>query len=167
LKALFNEELGVVLQVRTEDRDAVMQTLREHGLCPNTATSIGNPSCRQRHHGGQVGEVRGLARHQDRLQRASLSELNQVWDERELEASAQQRDNPVGADASTRQLAPEASDPGLHVLPEPTLQHDVERALRMKLSRPRMAVLREQGVNSACGNGLRLQWAASTPSTCT
>jgi phosphoribosylformylglycinamidine synthase len=32
LKALFNEELGVVLQVRSADRDAVMQVLREHGL---------------------------------------------------------------------------------------------------------------------------------------
>ncbi|MEZ5665709.1 MAG: phosphoribosylformylglycinamidine synthase, partial [Burkholderiaceae bacterium] len=32
LKALFSEELGVVLQVKTEDRNAVMQTLREHGL---------------------------------------------------------------------------------------------------------------------------------------
>ena len=32
LKALFNEELGVVLQIRSEDRDAVMQVLREHGL---------------------------------------------------------------------------------------------------------------------------------------
>ncbi|MDP2987019.1 AIR synthase-related protein, partial [Hydrogenophaga sp.] len=32
LKALFSEELGVLLQVKTEDRNAVMQTLREHGL---------------------------------------------------------------------------------------------------------------------------------------
>jgi phosphoribosylformylglycinamidine synthase len=32
LEALFNEELGVVLQVKTDDRNAVMQTLRDHGL---------------------------------------------------------------------------------------------------------------------------------------
>jgi phosphoribosylformylglycinamidine synthase len=32
LKALFTEELGVVLQVATAERNAVMQTLREHGL---------------------------------------------------------------------------------------------------------------------------------------
>ena len=32
LKALFNEELGLVLQVRTSERNAVIQTLREHGL---------------------------------------------------------------------------------------------------------------------------------------
>jgi phosphoribosylformylglycinamidine synthase len=32
LKALFSEELGVVLQVATAERNAVMQTLREHGL---------------------------------------------------------------------------------------------------------------------------------------
>jgi phosphoribosylformylglycinamidine synthase len=29
---LFSEELGVVLQVPTAERNAVMQTLREHGL---------------------------------------------------------------------------------------------------------------------------------------
>ncbi|MEG0719764.1 MAG: phosphoribosylformylglycinamidine synthase, partial [Comamonas sp.] len=32
LRALFNEELGVVLQIRTEDRTEVLQVLREHGL---------------------------------------------------------------------------------------------------------------------------------------
>ncbi len=32
LKALFNEELGVVIQVNTAIRNEVMQTLREHGL---------------------------------------------------------------------------------------------------------------------------------------
>ncbi|MGP1692784.1 MAG: phosphoribosylformylglycinamidine synthase, partial [Giesbergeria sp.] len=32
LKALFNEELGVLLQVAAPSRDAVMQTLRAHGL---------------------------------------------------------------------------------------------------------------------------------------
>ncbi|MET1537506.1 AIR synthase-related protein, partial [Burkholderia sola] len=32
LRALFNEELGAVLQIRTADRAAVLQTLREHGL---------------------------------------------------------------------------------------------------------------------------------------
>ena len=32
LKALFSEELGVVLQVRTDARNDVMQVLREHGL---------------------------------------------------------------------------------------------------------------------------------------
>ncbi|MDR0200991.1 MAG: phosphoribosylformylglycinamidine synthase, partial [Delftia acidovorans] len=32
LRALCNEELGAVLQIRTADRAAVLQTLREHGL---------------------------------------------------------------------------------------------------------------------------------------
>ena len=32
LKALFNEELGVLLQVRTAERNEVMQLLREHNM---------------------------------------------------------------------------------------------------------------------------------------
>ncbi|MDE1999892.1 MAG: phosphoribosylformylglycinamidine synthase, partial [Burkholderiales bacterium] len=43
LKALFNEELGLVLQVRTADRDAVLQTLREHGLSKHSHV-IGKPN---------------------------------------------------------------------------------------------------------------------------
>ena len=42
LKALFNEELGVVLQVPTAARDEVMQVLRAHGLA-KTAISSARP----------------------------------------------------------------------------------------------------------------------------
>jgi hypothetical protein len=43
LKALFNEELGVVLQVPTAVRNEVMATLREHGLSRH-ATSSARPT---------------------------------------------------------------------------------------------------------------------------
>jgi hypothetical protein len=43
LKALFNEELGVVLQVPTAVRDEVMATLRAHGLS-RTRTSSARPT---------------------------------------------------------------------------------------------------------------------------
>ena len=43
-KALFNEELGVVLQVPTDVRDEVMQTLQARTACRNTATSSARPT---------------------------------------------------------------------------------------------------------------------------
>src|SRR5207237_10438425 len=43
LRALFNEELGVVIQVPTADRNHVMQTLRRHGLSRHSHF-IGTPN---------------------------------------------------------------------------------------------------------------------------
>ncbi|HSW27317.1 MAG TPA: phosphoribosylformylglycinamidine synthase, partial [Burkholderiaceae bacterium] len=45
LEALFNEELGAVIQVKTAERDAVMATLRAHGLSRWSHT-IGKPNDR-------------------------------------------------------------------------------------------------------------------------
>ena len=43
LAALFNEELGAVIQVRTAERDAVMAVLRAHGLSRHSH-AIGKPN---------------------------------------------------------------------------------------------------------------------------
>jgi phosphoribosylformylglycinamidine synthase len=143
LKALFSEELGVLLQVRTEDRNAVMQTLREHGLS---------------RHSHFVGKTRPQASSIDvgkgQLQvwrdtkaifSASLYDLHQVWDSVSWKIN-QQRDNPACAD-SEHAAAGQPADPGLHV----SLTFDPldnVAAPFLNLSRPKVAILREQGVNS-------------------
>lgn len=143
LKALFSEELGVLLQVRTEDRNAVMQTLREHGLSK---------------HSHFVGKTRPLSSCIDvgkgQLQvwrdtkvifSASLYDLQQVWDSVSWKIT-RQRDNPACAD-SEHAAAGRPDDPGLHV----SLTFDPNdnvAAPFLNLSRPKVAILREQGVNS-------------------
>jgi len=143
LKALFSEELGVLLQVRTEDRNAVMQTLREHGLS---------------RHSHFVGKTRPASSSIDvgkgQLQvwrdtkavfSASLYDLQQVWDSVSWKIN-QQRDNPACAD-SEHAAAGVPSDPGMHV----SLSFDPAdnvAAPFLNLSRPKVAILREQGVNS-------------------
>ncbi|MFC3686128.1 phosphoribosylformylglycinamidine synthase [Hydrogenophaga luteola] len=143
LKALFSEELGVVLQVKTEDRNAVMQTLREHGLSK---------------HSHFVGKTRPLSSSIDvgkgQLQvwrdtkavfSASLFDLHQVWDSVSWKIN-QQRDNPACAD-SEHAAAGQPADPGMHVaLTFDPL--DNVAAPFLNLSRPKVAILREQGVNS-------------------
>ncbi len=143
LKALFSEELGVVLQVRTEDRNAVMQTLREHGLSK---------------HSHFVGKTRPVSSSIDvgkgQLQvwrdtkvifSASLYDLQQVWDSVSWKIN-QQRDNPACAD-SEHAAAGRPDDPGLHVSLTFDPQDNVA-APYLNLSRPKVAILREQGVNS-------------------
>jgi phosphoribosylformylglycinamidine synthase len=134
LRALFNEELGAVLQVPAAVRDEVMQTLREHGLSKH-AHLIGKPNDRG------VVEVWRDAKS---VFSASLQNLQQAWDEVSWRI-ARLRDNPQCADAE-HQAAGRADDTGLHVHlsfePEPV------QAPALNLARPRMAILREQGVNS-------------------
>jgi phosphoribosylformylglycinamidine synthase len=133
----------VVLQVATAERNAVMQTLREHGLSK---------------HSHFIGKTRpessGLARGKGELSvwrdtkevfHAPLADLHQVWDSVSWKI-CQQRDNPSCADAE-HAAAGVPSDPGLHVSLTFNPSEDVAAPF-LNLSRPKVAILREQGVNS-------------------
>ncbi|WP_066707037.1 phosphoribosylformylglycinamidine synthase [Curvibacter delicatus] len=142
LKALFNEELGVVLQVRTAERDAVLQVLREHGL-----SKFSHVIGKTRPAGGAVtagvGEVQ-VWRDAKAVFSASLADLHQVWDSVSWKI-CQQRDNTACADAE-HAAAGAPNDPGMHV--HLTFDPAQQLAPALLTSRPKVAVLREQGVNS-------------------
>jgi len=135
LQALFNEELGVVIQVPTAVRNEVMATLREHGLSQH-AHFIGKPNDR-----GTV-EVWRDAKSQFS---APLQALQQQWDEVSWRI-ARLRDNPACAD-SEHAGAGDPADPGLHLHLTFDASQDVA-APYVHRQRPRIAILREQGVNS-------------------
>jgi phosphoribosylformylglycinamidine synthase len=143
LKALFNEELGVVLQVRTADRNAVLQTLREHGLSKHTHV-IGKTRPVQSTIQKGVGEL-SVWRDTKEVFAAKLEDLHQVWDSVSWKI-CQQRDNPACADAE-HAAAGQANDPGMHVALSFDPSENVAAPF-LNLSRPKVAILREQGVNS-------------------
>jgi phosphoribosylformylglycinamidine synthase len=145
LKALFSEELGVLLQVRTEARNAVMQVLRDHHLS-QCSHVVGKTRPADSTITAGIGEVQ-VWRDAKSIFSAKLSDLHQVWDATSWNI-CQQRDNPACADAE-HAAAGAPSDPGLHVhlpLLDPTKRP--QAAPSLMLSRPKVAVLREQGVNS-------------------
>ena len=144
LQALFNEELGVVLQVRSADKAAVMQVLREHGLAQHSHV-IG--STRPQSSSMEAGKgMLQIWRDARAIFSASLDDLQQVWDSVSWKI-CQQRDNPACADAE-HAAAGRADDPGLHIhLPEP-VQTLLAQPPALLLRRPAVAILREQGVNS-------------------
>ncbi|MFM1908535.1 MAG: hypothetical protein RL459_1335 [Pseudomonadota bacterium] len=146
LKALFTEELGVVLQVRTTERSEVMQTLREHGLSKHSHF-IGKTRPANSTITAGVGEVQ-VWRDAKAVFTAKLADLHQVWDATSWKI-CQLRDNPACADAE-HAAAGEPGDPGLHVvLPAGfAVSPALPAAPALTLSRPRVAILREQGVNS-------------------
>ena len=135
LKALFNEELGVVIQVPRAQRDAVMAVLRSHGLSRHSHV-IGQPNQRG------VMEV-----WRDAMARfsAPLQALQQAWDEVSWRIS-RLRDNPACAD-SEHAAAGLPGDPGLHQQLSFDASEDMA-APYLNLARPKVAILREQGVNS-------------------
>jgi phosphoribosylformylglycinamidine synthase len=140
LKALFNEEIGAVVQVRSADRDAVIGILRAHGLS-RLSHVIGKTNDRG---------VIEVWRDAKLAYSATLRDLQQSWDEVSWRI-ARLRDDPDCAD-SEHAAAGSDTDGGLHVMPtfdlEAPLLHDVSGAPALISARPRVAILREQGVNS-------------------
>ncbi len=135
LRALFNEELGAVLQVPTAVRNEAMQTLRRFGLSRHSHF-IGKPNTRG------VVEVWRDAK---AVFSAPLEQLHQAWDDVSWRI-AMLRDNPACAEAE-HAAAGRADDPGLHVAPSFDPAVDVAAPF-VGGARPKVAVLREQGVNS-------------------
>jgi phosphoribosylformylglycinamidine synthase len=148
LQALFNEELGVVLQVRTSERNGVMQTLREHGLSKHSHfVGKTRPASAQLDHG--KGAI-SVWRDTQEVFTAKLADLHQVWDSVSWKI-CQQRDNPACADAE-HAAAGNPTDPGMHVhLPagfNDAVVDNVAAPFINVAAQPKVAVLREQGVNS-------------------
>ncbi|MBQ0958606.1 phosphoribosylformylglycinamidine synthase [Ideonella sp. 4Y11] len=135
LKALFNEELGVLLQVRSAERDAVLATLRAHGLS------------KQSHVVGKTNDKRMVEVWRDAKPQfsAPLRELQQAWDEVSWRI-ARLRDNPACADQEHALAG--GDDAGLHWAPSFDPAEDVAAPFLNLGARPKVAILREQGVNS-------------------
>ncbi|WP_028225042.1 phosphoribosylformylglycinamidine synthase [Paraburkholderia ferrariae] len=136
LRALFSEELGAVIQVPAQQRDAVFAVLREHGLsaCSHVIGQLNNRDAIE------------IYRDAKRIYEAPRTELQRAWSEVSWRI-ARLRDNPACADAEYDALL-DAADPGMqpHLTFDPT--DDIAAPFVSTGKRPRVAILREQGVNS-------------------
>ncbi len=135
LAALFAEELGAVLQVRAADRKAVLARLTAAGLgeCSHV---IGAPN----------GEDRLILRHAgETVFAASRAELRRLWSETSYRMQAL-RDHPACA-REAFEAACDSTDPGLNVRLTFDPAEDIAAPFIANGARPRLAILREQGVN--------------------
>jgi phosphoribosylformylglycinamidine synthase len=131
MAALFNEELGAVLQIRRADRETVMAALRAAGLGKGTHL-IGTTN--------EADEVR-VWRNAKLAFGAKRSELQQAWSEVSLQI-AKRRDDPACAQEEFDALA-DVANPGLSM----SLSFDPAAPFVLTGARPKIAILREQGVN--------------------
>jgi phosphoribosylformylglycinamidine synthase len=131
IAALFNEELGAVIQIRRDDRAAVMQTLRDAGL-------------------GACSHIIGTLNDADELRvwrnaKSALAvrrvDLQRAWSEVSYQI-AKLRDDPECAQEEFDALL-DADNPGLSC----QLTFDPAATFTVGGHRPKMAILREQGVN--------------------
>ena len=136
LATLFTEEVGAVLQVPRDGLTQVLEHFKEAGL-GQWARAIGGP-------GGAIDTVR-ISTGSQVLLDARRSQLHRTWSE--LSSRMQGlRDHPACAAEEYERLN-DLSDPGLSV--SLTFDPACNPATRAILGgiRPRMAILREQGVN--------------------
>ncbi|MGD8862460.1 MAG: phosphoribosylformylglycinamidine synthase, partial [Myxococcales bacterium] len=132
--ALFSEELGAVLQVRREELDAVRAAFAEQGLA-DALHEVGAATA--------DGQVR-VRRAGELLFEAPRAELRALWSDT-THRMQRLRDDADCADEE-QQGRLDVDDPGLHAELGFDPAEDVTAPLR-SAERPRVAVLREQGVN--------------------
>jgi phosphoribosylformylglycinamidine synthase len=132
LGALFSEELGAVLQVASTDVDAVIAAFEATGV---VSRSVGRAVP------GNEVVVRGGGVEVYRHTRTALQEM---WSETSFHIQSL-RDNPASA-AEEFALIGDAQRPGLFVDAPFDLAERVSAPF-VHAARPRVAVLREQGVN--------------------
>ncbi len=130
---LFNEELGAVIQVASSDVDAVKAAFARVNLADHIH-AIAAINGDQKIRVTQAGEI---------LLEQSRTHYQQVWSEvtREMQAL---RDNPDCAAEEFARIA--ADDPGLSAKLSFDQNEDIA-APYINSAKPRMAILREQGVN--------------------
>ena len=135
LAALFNEELGAAIQIRKSERGAVMQTLRAAGLS-TCSHVIGHPN--------ESDELRVI-----RATRPLLAEkrvdLQSAWSETSHLIQSL-RDNPATAKQEYDRLQ-DVADPGLNATLTFDPADNVAAPFIGRAPAPRIAILREQGVN--------------------
>ncbi len=136
LRALFSEELGAVVQVKTSEKSDVMNVLRSFdlGACSHIIGKVNDRG------------VVEFTRDTKVIYSKRRSELHRLWSETSWRI-ARLRDNPACVDQEYDRLLDE-QDPGF----TPKLVHDTTVNIAAPFiatgARPTVAILREQGVNS-------------------
>jgi len=131
VKCLFSEELGAVLQVKAKDRGKVMGALREAGLGA-VSHLIGGLNARD--------EI-VFTRSAKPVFSEKRVELQRAWSQTTFQMQ-KLRDNPECAQEEYDRIL-DAGDPGLSV----QLTYDPAEVFVNTGAAPRIAILREQGVN--------------------
>jgi len=134
VRALFNEEIGALVQIRRDERAKVTAILRTCGVPYHF---VG--------HMNEWDEIR-VTRNAKRVLREKRVDLQRAWSETSYQMQTL-RDNPDCAKQEFDRIL-DVTDPGLTPKVTFDAQEDFTQVYLQMGDRPRVAILREQGVNS-------------------
>ncbi|GAB2576334.1 phosphoribosylformylglycinamidine synthase [Nitrincola alkalisediminis] len=135
VRSLFAEELGAVIQVRRSDVEMVLTELTAAGL-GDLVSVIGNIN---------DDDQINLYFDEEEIFSESRSMLQSYWAETSYQIQML-RDNPECAQQEFDRIL-DRNDPGLHASLSYAIDEDVAAPFIAKGVRPKVAILREQGVN--------------------
>ena len=127
---LFNEELGAIIQIKNEDLHEIKdELLNTYGL---NVSILGEPDLNQNI---------SIQNNEQLLFSSTRSKLQRIWSETSFHIQAM-RDNPKTANEEFDNILND-NDKGI----TPRINFDIPQAPLIKKIKPKIAILREQGVN--------------------
>jgi len=136
IPALFSEELGAVIQIRAEDLQEVYKVFKDTEFLQDHIHDIGTLN--------QDHQLR-IIRNKETIYKEELLSLHRSWSETTFKMQTL-RDNPVSAKQEYDRLL-DKDDPGLFVDITFDADEKIHAAYINTGAKPKMAILREQGVN--------------------
>ncbi|MFC0179280.1 phosphoribosylformylglycinamidine synthase [Thorsellia kenyensis] len=137
ISALFNEELGAVIQIKSNDLDSIKQLAKQFNI-DSLLHEIASLTLKD--------EIT-ISLNEQILFSSSRTELRMTWAETTWQMQ-RLRDNPECADSEHR-LKADIENPGLQARLTFNVNENPLRSTMINLNaRPKIAILREQGVNS-------------------
>ncbi len=131
--SLFNEELGAVIQVSNNDLESVLSHLSDAGVQASVIATL-----------NQDDQIR-VKYQDDVVLEESRVNWQRIWAETSYRIQSL-RDNPKCAQQEFDSLLDD-KDPGLHSRLTFDLNEKITASIDISVKRPKIAVLREQGVN--------------------
>ena len=145
ISALFNEELGCVLQVNSFKLPLLLQTFHKAGLPSTSIHAIGRVT--------PDNENITVIQHSQVIYQSTRSQLQQYWAEPSYKMQSI-RDDPKCADEEYESIKRTSNEePGLRY--NLTFEPALSRLPGSLTERPKVAILREQGVNGH----MEMAWA--------
>jgi len=132
---LFNEEAGAVIQVAEQNIEKVQSILAEFNL-HDASNIIAKPQS-----GFGPGRTVTITKAGEEIYKESLTSLNRTWSELSYKMQAL-RDNPQIVKQEFDELLDE-NNPGISI----DVKFDYKAPTILKNIKPKMAILREQGIN--------------------
>jgi phosphoribosylformylglycinamidine synthase len=134
-EVLFNEEAGAVIQVAEQNIEKVQSILAEFSLA-DASSIIAKPQS-----GFGPGRTITITKDGEEIYKESLTSLNRTWCELSYKMQSL-RDNPQIVKQEFEELLDE-NNPGISI----DVKFDYKAPTILKNIKPKMAILREQGIN--------------------